>query len=67
MQYAEMLLLVAQSTSRTQVADAFRRAFGVPPLPDAPPRRRRRRNRDRTDYGALMRQRTGALDRGRQP
>ena len=43
MDYNEIRDQVARSGYRTAVADAFRRAFGLPPLPPKKPRRRRRR------------------------
>ena len=64
MDHAQMRELVAASTARTQVADAFRGAFGLPSKHQAPRRRKRRRN-GKTDYAKLMRQRYGALDRAR--
>lgn len=64
MDYGQMREAVASSNAQTQMADAFRRAFGLPAY-HAPKRRRRRRAKDGTDYGKLMRQRYGALDRAR--
>ena len=56
MEYEQMRQIVAQSTSTTQTAQAFRNAFGI----SAPSRREKP-----VDYERLMRQRIGALDRGR--
>lgn len=62
MTYEQMREAVAASESATPMADAFRRAFGLPIRASKPKRQKRR---DRTDYAKLMRQRYGAMDRAR--
>lgn len=58
MTYEQMREAVAASESATLMADAFRRAFGLPIRASKPKRRKRR---DRTDYAKLMRQRHGVM------
>lgn len=53
MTYREMRQIVADNTSTTQTAQAFRKAFG---LPQCQPKHRE-------NYKRLMSQRIGALDR----
>lgn len=69
MDYNKLRMAVIRSTSGTYMADCFRRAFNVPIEVSQPNNSRRmaKRRRDSRYDGArdLMRQRIGALDRGR--